>query len=44
MRVQSKKPDTCNEFSRIGRPDLSDIFSLEENFSYVRIMFSQIKQ
>ena len=45
-KVQSKKPDTCNEFSHIDPPEMCAVLPLEgENLSYVRLKFSsQIKQ
>ena len=45
-KVQSKKPDTCNEFSHIDPPEMCAVLPLEgENLSYVRLKFStQIKR
>ena len=44
-KVQSKKPDTCNDFSHIDPPEMCAVLPLEgENLSYVRLKFSnQIK-
>ena len=44
-KVQSKKPDTCNEFSHIDPPEMCAVPPLKgENLSYVRLkFFSQIK-
>ena len=40
-KVQSKKPDTCNEFSHIDPPEMCAVLPLEgENLSYVRLKFS----
>ena len=46
MKVQSKKPDTCNEFSHIDPPEMCAVLPLQgENLSYVRLKFSsQIKR
>ena len=45
-KVQSKKPDTCNEFSHIDPPEMCAVLPLRgENLSYVRLKFSsQIKR
>ena len=45
-KVQSKKPDTCNEFSHIDPPEMRAVLPLEgENLSCVRLKFSsQIKR
>ena len=45
-KVQSKKPDTCNEFSHIDPPEICAVLPLEgENLSSVRLKFSsQIKR
>ena len=44
-KVQSKNPDTCNEFSYIDPPEMCAVLQLEgENLSFVRLKFSsQIK-
>ena len=45
-KTHSKKPDTCNEFSRIYPPDMCAILPLEgENPSCVRLTFNtQLKR
>ena len=45
-KVQSKKPDTCNEFSHIDPPEVCAVLPLEgESLSYVHLKFSsQIKR
>ena len=45
-KVQSKKLDTCNEFSTLDPPEMCAVLSLEgENVSYVRLkFFIQIKR
>ena len=45
-KVQSKKPDTCNNVSHIDPPEMFAVLPLEgENLFYVRLKFSnQIKR
>ena len=45
-KVQSKKPDTCNDFSHIDTPEVCAVLPLEgKTLSYVRLKFSsQIKR
>ena len=45
-KVQSQKPDICNEFSHKDPPEMGAVLPLEgENLSYVRLKFSnQIKR